>query len=309
MASWSPVENHAGMCRGPIPHRRRHKTLMRMLRPWRVTSCSRVDRRTGDTRHPSAPQCPPSSHTSSNPAQYVTMTVASRGCRPALYEAASHRSSGSRPIHTVRSAHMRSLVLRTATIAGAIAVAACIEKAPVSPTSNTITASANSNSSLQLSGALSNARSYIIDFTGNDVPADLSAQVAMAGGTLTSSIGQVGVAVASSDDPSFADRAGKIKGVFSVELDPMVQWVEPTRVVEAGEVGPDVSVEPMASFGAAETFRRAQWVPDAISAPAAWDAGATGAGVRVAILDGGIRSTHIDIAPELDVARSRSFVP
>ncbi len=200
---------------------------------------------------------------------------------------------------------MRRFVPRTATIAGAIAVAACVENAPVSPTSNTITASANSNSALQLS----NARSYIIDFTGNDLPADLSAQVAKAGGTLTSSIGQVGVAVASSDDPSFADRAGKIKGVFSVELDPMVQWVQPERVVEAGEAGPDVSVEPTASFGAAETFRRAQWVPDQISAPAAWDAGALGAGVRVAILDGGIRSTHIDIAPELDVARSRSFVP
>ena len=67
------------------------------------------------------------------------------------------------------------------------------------------------------------------------MPADLSAQVAKAGGTLTSGIGQVGVAVASSDDPSFADRAGKIKGVFSVELDPMVQWVQPEHVVEAGE--------------------------------------------------------------------------
>ncbi len=200
---------------------------------------------------------------------------------------------------------MRRFVPRTATIAGAIAVAACVENAPVSPTSNTITASANSNSALQLS----NARSYIIDFTGNDLPADLSAQVAKAGGTLTSSIGQVGVAVASSDDPSFADRAGKIKGVFSVELDPMVQWVQPERVVEAGEAGPDVSVEPTASFGAAETFRRAQWVPDQISAPAAWDAGALGAGVRVAILDGGIRSTHIDIAPELDVARSAHLFP
>jgi subtilisin family serine protease len=200
---------------------------------------------------------------------------------------------------------MRTLVVRTATIAGAIVVSACVENAPVSPTSHTITASANSNSSLQLS----NARSYIIDFTGNDLPADLSAQVAKAGGTLTSSIGQVGVAVASSDDPSFVDRAGKIKGVFSVELDPMVQWVQPERVVEAGEAGPDVSVEPTASFGAAETFRRAQWVPDAISAPAAWDAGATGVGVRVAVLDGGIRSTHLDIAPELDLAASRSFVP
>src|SRR6266566_797702 len=148
------------------------------------------------------------------------------------------------PARSTQENTMRIFVLRTATIAGAIAVTACVENAPVSPTSNTITASTNSSSSLQLSGALSNARSYIIDFTGNDVPADLSAQVAKAGGTLTSSIGQVGVAVASSDDPSFADRASKIKGVFSVELDPMVQWVEPTRVVEAGEAGPDVSVEP-----------------------------------------------------------------
>src|SRR5437879_6036288 len=109
------------------------------------------------------------------------------------------------PSPRVRSSQMRTLVVRTATIAGAIVISACVENPPVSPTSNTITASANSNSSLQLS----NARSYIIDFTGNDLPADLSAQVAKAGGTLTSSIGQVGVAVASSDDPSFADRAGK----------------------------------------------------------------------------------------------------
>jgi len=34
-----------------------------------------------------------------------------------------------------------------------------------------------------------------------------------------------------------------------------------------------------------------------------------GAGARVAILDGGLRDTHIDIAPNLDVAHSASFVP
>ena len=38
-------------------------------------------------------------------------------------------------------------------------------------------------------------------------------------------------------------------------------------------------------------------------------AGYQGAGARVAIIDGGIRSTHIDIAPNLDAARSASFVP
>src|SRR6267378_2796984 len=205
---------------------------------------------------------------------------------------------------------MRRFVLRTATIAGAIVVAACVEDAPVSPTTNTASQALTAGSpTLQVVAAPANAKSYIIDFTGNTLPANLAAQVAKAGGVLTTSIAQIGVAAATSDDPTFADRAGNIKGVFSVELDPIVQWVEPTRVVEAGEVGADISVEPTTAFGSGETFRRAQWVPDAISAPAAWDAGARGAGVRVAVLDGGIRSTHIDIAPELDVARSRSFVP
>ncbi len=203
---------------------------------------------------------------------------------------------------------MRSFVSRTATIAGAIVAAACADYGPVSPTTNMAT-QAPGSPTLQLVAGAANAKSYIIDFKGNGLPRDLAAQVTKAGGTLTTSIGQVGVAVAASDDPTFADRAGKIKGVFSVELDPMVQWIEPTRVVDAGEVGADIPVEPTAAFGAAETFRRAQWVPDQISAPAAWDAGARGAGARVAVLDGGIHSSHIDIAPELDVARSRSFVP
>src|SRR3989441_5811954 len=203
---------------------------------------------------------------------------------------------------------MRRFVLRTTTLAGAIAVAACVENAPVSPTDSPISAANVANSpSLQLPAP--EARSYILDFTGSDLPADLSAQVTSAGGSLSTSIAQIGVAVATSADPNFANRAGKIRGIASVELDPMVQWVQPENVVEAGEAESGGEVVPAAAFGSAETFRRAQWVPDAMSAPAAWDAGAKGTGVRVAILDGGIRSTHIDIAPELDVARSRSFVP
>jgi lantibiotic leader peptide-processing serine protease len=200
---------------------------------------------------------------------------------------------------------MRRSGLRAATIAGAIVVAACAYDAPVTPTGNTITAAKVSSSPA--------TTPYIIDFVGNQLPADLAAQVAKAGGTLTASIGQIGVATASSADPSFADRAVKISRVFSVSRDPMVQWVQPEHVFEAGESavspGGEVVVEPDTAFGSTEPFRRAQWVPDAISAPAAWDAGARGAGARVAILDGGIRDTHVDIAPELDVAHSRSFVP
>jgi subtilisin family serine protease len=161
---------------------------------------------------------------------------------------------------------------------------------------------------MSVSAAVSTDKSYLLNFTGNALPADLAAQVSAAGGAITSSFGQIGVAIASSSASDFAAKAGKIKGVATVDEDVEVQWVRPEQVVDAGEAVDAGSVEPATSFGAGETFRFVQWAPDAVKAPAAWDAGARGAGARVAVLDGGIRDTHIDIAPRLDVAHSRSFV-
>jgi subtilisin family serine protease len=46
-----------------------------------------------------------------------------------------------------------------------------------------------------------------------------------------------------------------------------------------------------------------------VEAPQAWNAGCTGFGVRVAILDGGIYDIHPDIEPNLDKGASTSFVP
>lgn len=205
---------------------------------------------------------------------------------------------------------MQRFVLRTAAIAGAIVVAACVEYAPISPTADTATQAPMAGSpTLQVVATPADAKSYLINFTGTALPGDLAAQVSAAGGTVTTSFAQIGVALAQSGDPAFAGRAGKIKGVSSVDEDMVVQWVKPERVVDAGEVSGDVVVTPDATFGNAETFRRIQWAPDAVHAPEAWDAGARGAGARVAVLDGGIRSTHIDIAPRLDVAHSVSFVP
>jgi subtilisin family serine protease len=57
-----------------------------------------------------------------------------------------------------------------------------------------------------------------------------------------------------------------------------------------------------------ETFVNLQWNVQAIEAPAAWALGYTGSGVWVAVLDGGIHSTHVDLDGNLDVAASRSPV-
>ena len=203
------------------------------------------------------------------------------------------------------------LVLRTATIAGAIAIAACVNDAPITPTvdaPNQPSTSATLSFSRQTSATSDAVKSYVINFSGA-VPADLDAQVSAIGGAVTSRFDQIGVVTASSSDPAFAGRAAKIQGALWATEDMVVQWVKPERVVDAGEVSTDVAVTPDATFGSTETFRLVQWAPDAVHAPAAWDAGARGAGARVAILDGGIRNTHFDIAPNFDVAHSRSFVP
>jgi len=195
-------------------------------------------------------------------------------------------------------------VMRFTLVTGAFVAAACVESARISPTANTATTATMAGTpTLQLVAPAASSKSYVINFTGSQLPADLSAQVVAAGGSVTTSFTQIGVALAQSGDPGFAARAGKIKGIASVDEDIVVQWVHPERVVEAGEVSEE------ATFGNAETFRRIQWAPDAVHAGEAWDAGARGAGARVAVLDGGIRSTHIDIAPRLDVTHSASFVP
>ena len=145
--------------------------------------------------------------------------------------------------------------------------------------------------------------SYVILGAGNALPADLAARVAAAGGSLGASLPRIGVAVATSADPAFASKV-RGNGVQDVVPDMMVQWTDPNEQ--------SASLDDLlggASIGDDETFAHVQWAPEAISAPAAWDAGARGAGVRVAILDGGIHSTHADLDGNLDVAHSASMVP
>src|SRR5439155_1045662 len=124
--------------------------------------------------------------------------------------------------HSFRSAPMLRLAIRTATIAGAIVAAACVYDAPVTAGGTSTTAANVSNGvSAQLASSASGlaAKSYVIDFTGTTLPPDIAAQVAAAGGTVTSSLTQIGVAVASSNDPGFVARVAKIKGVTSPHTD------------------------------------------------------------------------------------------
>ena len=125
------------------------------------------------------------------------------------------------------------------------------------------------------------------------------AAIAAAGGSVHYSH-RSGLAVVTASDPDFPSRAS-MSGLFqSVTEDMVVQWQMPTQVVE---------IEDSAVTPNNETFSPSQWAPTAVNAQGAWNAGYTGAGVRVAVLDGGIHSAHVDLDGNLDVARSASMVP
>jgi subtilisin family serine protease len=150
--------------------------------------------------------------------------------------------------------------------------------------------------------------SYLILGRGNKLPDNLATLVRQAGGTLTTTVGAIGVATATSSNADFAAKASAIAGLEGVSRDRVVQWIDPReRVIEAGEVA-DPGVGPQ-DLGSDETFYNVQWAPKVLRAPQAWERGARGAGVRVAVLDGGLNNTHIDLDGSVDVARSASFVP
>jgi len=141
------------------------------------------------------------------------------------------------------------------------------------------------------------AMSYMLIFQYAGLPEGLGQQIAQANGEMTAGIKQIGVAVASSSDPKFIDKASKIRGIRSVVPDPVVQWISPEPIIEEMGDGYD------------DPYFDLQWNLFIIHAPEAWDLGARGQGARVFVLDSGIDSDNPDISPNLNTSLCQSFVP
>lgn len=148
------------------------------------------------------------------------------------------------------------------------------------------------------------APQYIILGKKNVLPSDLEAQITAAGGRLVTVIPQIGVAVAEAG-PAFAGTT--FPWAESVVPDLDVKWLDDPQGGTTESMDADVGAESHDFTPSSESFWEFQWAPQSIDAPAAWDAGITGQGARVAILDGGIHGAHIDLRDRVDVARSVSF--
>jgi lantibiotic leader peptide-processing serine protease len=140
------------------------------------------------------------------------------------------------------------------------------------------------------------AASYLLLLNGSPSPR-LAAQVEAAGGTLTRTIPQVGIAVATSTDPAFRSAAARLGTVVP---NFRLQWVDPVEPV----AGPSVDLADPPFSGSADFFFDLQWGHAAIDAVAAWETGARGAGARVAVLDTGFDLDHPDLEPNIDLASS-----
>ena len=146
------------------------------------------------------------------------------------------------------------------------------------------------------------APTYLVVASGG-LPVGFADRVAAAGGQVVRELGEVGIGLVAFHDEDAARGLAGTGDLTSVVPNVTLDWLP-------GDGAPLVVDFSSESLGDDETLVAGyQWSMLAIDAPGAWEAGFTGAGVKVAILDSGIDADHPDLAPNVNLADSRSFVP
>ncbi|WP_373058665.1 S8 family serine peptidase [Zunongwangia sp. H14] len=144
-------------------------------------------------------------------------------------------------------------------------------------------------------------KNYMVISESGEITKSFEDELKKGGTKIVYTIPQIGIAVVNSGDVDFVKNTLKKKGVVSVVPDYEIKWIPSNIGVEANPP----------SIGDTEFyyFNDYLWGLDAIDAPEAWNAGFTGEGASVFVLDSGIDAEHVEIAPNLNTALSKSFVP
>jgi subtilisin family serine protease len=159
------------------------------------------------------------------------------------------------------------------------------------------------------------ATDYTIAFSNpNGLPSDVEALVAAAGGTVTQRLPEIGGLGVTSTNPDFAAAMGRNNSVRAVAQSARTALVDPVDAAATGDpsnhggnaapAGPDPQPMP-------DPLGSQQWDKMRMNAT---DTGSYAVqqgrkDVRVFVIDTGADQTHPDVAPNLDVAASRSFEP
>ncbi|MEJ2256782.1 MAG: S8 family serine peptidase [Woeseiaceae bacterium] len=135
-----------------------------------------------------------------------------------------------------------------------------------------------------------NAADYLIGASGKNLNS-LNGVVSRAGGTLERTF-PFGIAVASSDDPAFAENLYDIANIQFVVEDVGFEVVAPVQNIAA-----DFGYPP--NSGDDDFFFDLQWGHNYVGAQEAWADGFFGQGVNVAVLDGGFDVDHPDLVANI----------
>lgn len=142
-------------------------------------------------------------------------------------------------------------------------------------------------------------KNYMVISADSEMTKSIENYIKTGGGEILSTIPEIGIAVVSSKDANYIQNTLKNKGVVSVIPDYEIKWIP-------SDVGEEVTPP---SIGNVEPFYGYLWGMDAMEAPQAWNAGFTGKGASVFVLDSGIDAEHPDLAPNLNTELSASFYP
>lgn len=136
--------------------------------------------------------------------------------------------------------------------------------------------------------------------------------VARVGGSVVWKHEASGTGLVRGEGDDFYAKLVKTKAFRYTGRDITLDWQPGLKVAESriddGSFSDGVGANGGAIFPNDDARYPAQWAHSAIDTAGAWTAGCTGAGVRVAILDGGLYHLHQDLDAQIDTACSVSFI-
>jgi subtilisin family serine protease len=186
-------------------------------------------------------------------------------------------------------------------VAGSLAIAACADRPddPAGPGVDLSTTAAQ--------------KSWVVVFKQEKLPASVEKMVADAGGTIVSRIPEIGAISARSANADFGAQMKQDPSVRAANLAGKMRLILPDQDVGATSAennGGTYSPPGGDPQPGTEPLWREQWDKMRMNVSSASYAIQKGRrDVVVAILDTGLDQFHPDIAPNLDLARSMSFVP
>ena len=190
----------------------------------------------------------------------------------------------------------------TLAIAGSLVFAACSDRAdsPTAPAAS-VTSVAE--------------KTWTVVFKGHGLPKDVDQMVADAGGTIVTRIPEIGAIGVSSANPNFGTAVKSKPSVLAADEAQEVKAILPpddgVGATSADNNGGNFSPAGPDPQPGTEPLYSQQWdkMRMNVSATGSYALQRGRRDVVVAILDTGLDGFHPDIAPNLDAARSRSFVP